>query len=357
MHIIGSRDLGGAESFYLRLVSALAARKGHEAIAVTRRGGMLSEVVPNQIERHVVPLRNGWDILSAMAIRRLVRELRPDIVQTYMGRGTRLTRLPNRSASVHVARLGGFYKIDGYYRHADAWVGNTTTLCDYLIREGLPARRVHRIGNFVDIPPPTPAAALAALRRTLEIAPEAIVLFSLGRFIEKKGFADLIAAFASMPHEIGGLPLILVLAGDGPLRKALQSQAKALNVGERVKWVGWQTQPSPYFHLADVFVCPSRDEPLGNVILEAWAHGLPVVSTATVGAHELISPGENALVVDIGNPAALAGSLAELLGGGTPVWQSFAQCGRQALQCSHGKAAVVDAYLAMYENLLGCQKL
>lgn len=352
MHIIGSGELGDAEGFYLRLVPALAACNGHEAVAVTRRGGQVSGLVDDDVGQHCVPLRNGWDAWSVLAIRRLVRNLRPDIVQTYMGRATRLTRLPRRSPAVHVARLGGFYKIDGYYRHADAWVGNTRALCDYLVREGLPARRVYRIGNFVDVPPPTSEEALAMLRREHRIPAEAIVLFALGSLIDKNGFADLLAAFAAVPSEIGGRAVVLVVAGDGPMRHGLMSQATASNVIHRIRWVGWKTHPSPYFHLADVFVCPSRDEPLGNVILEAWAHGLPVVSTATAGARELIRPGEDGVVVEPGSPAALAGCLTEFLATGAPVWQCFAERGRHTLQSRHGKAAVVRDYLAMYEELL-----
>jgi len=353
MHIIGSSELGGAESFYLRLVHALAAVPGHEAIAIPRRGGQVSALLADTIRRHCVGLHNGWDALSVLAIRRLVHELRPDIVQTYMGRATRLTRVPRNAPAVHVARLGGFYKIDGYYRHADAWVGNTAALCDYLVRNGLPANRIYRIGNFVDVPPPTPAETLAALRRRHRIAEDAVVAFALGRFVDKKGVADLLQAFAGLPREIDSRPLMLVIAGDGPQSGALARQATALGIAERVRWVGWQTDATPYFHLAQVFVCPSRDEPLGNVILEAWAHGLPVVSTATAGAAELIRPDEDALVAEAHNPAALSGALGALLGAGATAWEQLAGRGRETLTVRHGRSAVVGAYLSMYAELIG----
>ena len=51
-----------------------------------------------------------------------------------------------------MARLGGYYKIDGYYRHAHAWVGNTQDICDFMVKEGLPPERVFYIGNFVPQP-------------------------------------------------------------------------------------------------------------------------------------------------------------------------------------------------------------
>lgn len=352
LHIIGSRELGGAESFYSRFVPALSNFEGQEVVAVTRPGAMVAQTLPSDLTCQGVPMRSGWDLASVVSIRRLIHRLRPDIVQTYMGRATRLTRIPRSASAVHVARLGGFYKIDGYYRHADAWVGNSKALCDYLIREGLPAQRVYRIGNFVEPPAPTPASLIGALRKQYQIPADAIVLFSLGRLIPKKGFSDLLEAFAALPTHIGGRPLFLVIAGDGPLCTKLASQTAALSIEHRTRWLGWQMQTTPIFHLADIFICPSRDEPLGNVILEAWAHRLPVVSTDTVGARELIQAEDNGLVVATGRPDELAGCLRSLLTAGPTAWHRLAERGAHTVRAHHSRAAVVGCYVAMYEGLV-----
>jgi glycosyltransferase involved in cell wall biosynthesis len=119
----------------------------------------------------------------------------------------------------------------------------------------------------------------------------------------------------------------------------------------RLRWVGWQNDPSPYFNLADVFVCPSRHETLGNVILEAWAYQLPVISTRTPGALELIRGGENGLLAPAKDPQALSERLLELLKAGPPEWRRIAEKGRETLIAKHSQEAVVNAYLAMYEDL------
>ena len=111
---------------------------------------------------------------------RLIRERQPDVVQTYMGRATRLTRLPAGSRALHVARLGGYYKIDGYYRHAHAWVGNTQDICDFMVKEGLPRERVFYIGNFVPQPRAVSAEEVRALRAHLGLADNAFVIFAVG---------------------------------------------------------------------------------------------------------------------------------------------------------------------------------
>jgi glycosyltransferase involved in cell wall biosynthesis len=195
------------------------------------------------------------------------------------------------------------------------------------------------------------AEKLVRLRHSLNLPGEAIILFSLGRFIHIKGMDDLLVAFSQLPSKVRGRPLYLVIAGDGPLRQQLQSQAETLVLSPRLRWVGWQNDPSPYYRLANVFVCPSREEPLGNVILEAWAHDLPVIATRTHGPLDLIQDGDNGLLVPCGDPSSLAKRLLELLEAGVAAWKNLAANGMQTLAAHHSKEIVVSAYLAMYEEL------
>ena len=93
------------------------------------------------------------------------------------------------------------------------------------------------------------------------------VMLGLGRLHPNKGWADLLDAFASLPASSRGAPLRLLMVGDGPLRKDLEQLSGQLGLAARVHWAGWQHDPAPYYQLADVFVCASVHEPLGNVIL------------------------------------------------------------------------------------------
>lgn len=343
--------MGGAEQFFMRLVKSLNG-ESHSALAVTRRQTPVAAALVGQVDQLHAPMLGGWDLFSVMAIRDLVRRTGAEIVQTYMGRGTRLTRVAKRSGALHIARLGGFYKIDGYYRHADAWVGNTREICDYMVKEGLPAGRVFHIGNFVDVPPALTAAGREEVRRSLGISSEALIVFALGRFIEKKGFQDLLSAFARLPAEFGGRPLMLVLAGDGPLRTELEDAGTSLGITGRLRWAGWRNDPTPLFQSCDLFVCPSRHEPLGNVILEAWANTLPVVSTATAAARELIREGENGVTAPCEDAAALSERMAAVIRDNS-LRETIAREGHRTLVAEHGRAAVVGAYLSLYDQLLG----
>ncbi len=239
IHILGSREFGGADQFYVRLLRALR-DAGQPVTAINRPDSSVAKALDgDNLQQIHLPRANRWDAWSWWQIRRQIRERAPCVVQTYMGRATRLTRFPQKTDAVHIARLGGFYKIDGYYCHADAWVGNTRAICDFLVKSGMPAKRVHHIGNFVPEPLPVDDAAKAALRREHGAPKHAWIIFALGRLIPKNGFSDLLDDMARLPQVIAGHPLVLMLAGDGPLLAGLQARMNECSLQDRVKLLGW----------------------------------------------------------------------------------------------------------------------
>ena len=142
------------------------------------------------------------------------------------------------------------------------------------------------------------------------------------------------------------------MAGDGPLKTRLHCLTRELGLNSRVLWVGWQNDPGMFYALADIFVCPSRIETMGNVILEAWSYGLPVLATMTHGPSELILDGYNGLLVPVGNAVALAQKLLALIKAGENTWRELGRAGLETLQKNHSKESVVSKYLAMYEELI-----
>lgn len=350
MHIIASQALGGAESFYMRLVRALHETDGHRVLAINRTGSAVGKLLAGEVPQAQVGMGGHFDLWSMWRIRQLIRQHRPEIVQTYMSRATDLTRVPRASHTVHIARLGGFYKLK-YFRHADYWVGNTRGICDYLIGHGLPSDKVFFISNFVDEGRVVEEEERLAVRHSLSLPEDARIVLALGRFTRKKGFDVLLKALAYAPAEIGQRPVHLVLLGAGEEADALYRQAEQLGLAGRVHWTGWQTDPAPFFALADVFVCPSRHEPLGNVILEAWSHRVPVISTATNGGLELIRPGIDGLLVPVDDDHAMACMLQDVLSDDR-LRTNLAQEGWKTLQQRHGKAAIVQAYDELYRHVL-----
>lgn len=350
LHIIGSRHSGGAERFYIRLILALK-DKGFNTIAVNRPRSAVSVELSGLVDQIHASMRNVRDPFSRFQISRIIAEKKPDIVQTYMGRATRLTHLPVASPTVHVSRLGGFYKLNGY-RHADAWIGNTKTICEYMTGNGFPAHRVFYLPNFIDVPPEPSAETLRTIRDKHDIPENALIILGVGRLVKKKGFAGLIESFSRLPADVGCRTVYLLIVGSGPEERALKTFAGQHPCHDRIRWAGWHSNPDPYYAAADLFICPSLHEPLGNVILEAWSNGTPVISTATDGALELIRDGVNGLLVPVDDPDALAQRMEHTLKQDESVTSELVHNGLSELTRRYGKEAVLDSYIELYEKLL-----
>jgi glycosyltransferase involved in cell wall biosynthesis len=160
---------------------------------------------------------------------------------------------------------------------------------------------------------PISGEQISELRRRLGFDERTRVLLSVGRLSHEKGHADLVRAFPKMRELAGGLPLRLVLAGEGPERPQIEKLCRSLNLTDVIKLVGQQDDISPYYSIADIFVLPSLSEGCPNVLLEAMAAGVPVVATAVGGVPEVVTSRRDAVLVKKNDGAALASAAAELL--------------------------------------------
>ncbi len=165
-----------------------------------------------------------------------------------------------------------------------------------------PHTRVRVLVNFV---PPAPQQA--ARRVDFATPAEAPLIVALGRLHPNKAFDVLLAAL----EHISGAHLWL--AGDGPEKSRLQAQAASLGLTGRVHFLGWQSNPQALIKAADLFICPSRHEPFGNVIAEAFSSGTPVLASASQGAREFVQDGRTGLLVATEDSQALAEAATSLL--------------------------------------------
>jgi glycosyltransferase involved in cell wall biosynthesis len=257
-------EVGGAEAFFVRLAGGLD-RAGVDQRLVVRRHPARAALLRDAGLDPVELAFGGW--LDATTTRRLgaeIADFAPDVVLSWMSRASRFCARARRvGGPVLIARHGGDYKLK-YYRGCDHLIGNTPEIVDRLRHRGWPAERAHFIPNFVDAAP-----AEAVSRQALETPPGVPVLLALGRLHRNKAFDVAIQALAELPEAV------LWIAGDGKEKAALAALAERLGVADRVRWLGWRDDVAALLAAADVLVCPSRIEPLGNVIIEAWAHGRP----------------------------------------------------------------------------------
>ncbi|NQV80237.1 MAG: glycosyltransferase [Alphaproteobacteria bacterium] len=339
MQIMAGAPVGGAEAFFERLAAALGARSVDQTVVVRNNLGRVRRLRASGIDPETLPFGGRLDFLTRPKLRRLIAERRPQIVFSWMNRATAMC--PRRVTGhrfVFVARLGGYYNLK-YYRHCDHLVANTNGIRNYLIEQGWDPARAHYLPNFVEA-----GVEPAISRRTLGLPEDVPLIFAAGRLHENKGFDVLIRALPMIPNAH------LCIAGSGPLESQLRRLAAEVGAGDRITWLGWLNALAPYYRAADVFVCSSRHEPLGNVIVEAWAEECPVVATAAQGPRELIEDGVSGLLVPLSDHERLAGAINQVLSQPT-LGQRLKEGGRDRYLGAFTKDVVVDQYMAFFEKI------
>lgn len=350
IHIIGSKKFGGAEKWCFALTKALSEQGTNPELVVRRDTELSKQKVPGVVQWSL-PLRTVWDPLSRWEVSRLVHKRKPDLVQTYMGRATRLTHLDRKKGPLHIARLGGYYKLKGY-EHAHAWIGNTKGICDYLTQNGFPSERIFQVYNFIEPPYVFSSGKVAELRLSLNIHSEDIVFITLGRFVPVKGHKYLLKAIAQLPPQINERSFKLVMLGDGILHNQLYDLSKKLKIADKVIWAGWQHDPGLYYQLADMVVLPSLEhETFGNVILEGWSYAKPVVCTEFRGAMEITCHGQDVWRVPCRDHRALAAGMLHVLANNT-LAEEMAQKGQEKVYRYFEKKHIVQQYLDIYRSLI-----
>ncbi len=323
--IMAGAPAGGAELFFERLSLALA-QAGETVLPVIRRD-------PTRAARlradglEALQLRFGTiDFATRPRLRAALRRFAPRVTIAWMNRAARFAPAGDW---VLIGRLGGFYDLR-YYRRCDHLVGNTRGLVDWIVRQGWPTSRVHCLPNFV----PDLAGAMPVARAALGVPAPAKLVLALGRLHRNKAFDVLVRALPRLPG------VHAVIAGTGTERDALTALARAEGVAERLHLPGWRTDTGPLLAAADMLVCPSRVEPLGNVIIEAWAAYRPVVAAAADGPRELITDSVHGVLTPIDDPAALAHAISGVLDD-PPRAAALVEAGRARYEAGFAEAPVV----------------
>ncbi|MFN5806060.1 MAG: glycosyltransferase [Opitutia bacterium] len=336
-HTHFGRD-GGAERFFVSLVNALA-EAGVEQTLLIRPGRSWRGQLPASAEVHegLPRLLTPSRFLLPWKFGRLLRAQRPVGVLAWMPRAADF--MPDWKGGLRAARLGDYPTSLKHFRNVDVLVCNTPGIAEHV--KGLGWKRpVRVISNFPLVKPAPPAP-----REALGAPAGRFTVLGVGRFVRRKGFHTLIAALRDVPEAH------VCLLGEGEEEGNLRRQAAELGVADRVRFAGWQPDPAPWLAACDVFVMPSVHEPLGNVILEAWGAGAPVVSSRSEGPSWMMRDGEDGLLFGLEDAAGRAAALRRLRD--DPALRArLVEGGRRTLDASFSRAAVTRAYVDLFTRPL-----
>ena len=338
LHVMASRANGGAETYSADMIESLH-RAGVEQVAVIPRASMHHDRLAAagvRLAADVLDVRLGLGLMRRRKLAALIESFRPDLVHCWMRRAASL--VPKLDVPV-IGWFGGYYE-PANFPHCSQLVGVTPDIVGHMVERGVPRDRAHYVPTFPSIEMGRPVE-----RAELATSAQATVLLTLSRLHAKKGLDVLIGALAQLPQ------CLAWIAGDGPLEGELKALAATLGVADRVRFLGWRSDRGALLAAANICVLPSRWEPFGTVMLEAWAAGTPLVAAASQGPSALIEDGANGLIVPVDDAAALAAAIQRLIA--EPALRArLIERGRADYQQGFTRAAVTERMLALYRQLI-----
>lgn len=330
---------GGAETFYTDLVRGLH-RRGVDQLIVTRPDPVRTAIFDKDgIAYKTLPFGGLLDFSTRGKLHKIVKEYNPDIVQSFMGRASSYhTAGPWK----HIGWFGGYYDLKRF-QNCDAYVGVTYDLARHIRDQGAPADKTHTIHTFADLDHDT-----AALKRADFDTPEDAKIFcALARLHWKKGLDTLLDAF----KKIDDPKAYLWIAGEGEDREKLEKQTSDLGLTDRVRFLGWQNDRAAVLKASDFCAFPSRYEPFGTVMVEAWAMKTPIICAASQGPKHYLKHEENGLLIEIDDTEDLTRCMNRLLTDKT-LCKTLVDGGWKTFQETFTEKAVTDTYIDLYSSLL-----
>ena len=342
LHVVAGAPTGGAETFSQDAILGLAER------GIDQR--VICRPHPIPLERFgaaAIPVQTmGFSVFDKFLggrglILRAARDFDCDLIHAWMARAASF--VPVSAPCPVVGWFGGYYDLK-YYRSADAFVGVTKDIAQSMIDRGAPADRVFCNTTFGTLPDSPPVD-----RAQLSTPAHALVVLVLSRMHPKKGIDTILKATSAIPD------IVLWLAGEGPNKAEYQALAAQLGIADRVRFLGWRTDRKALLEAADIVALPSRYEPFGTVIVEAWAMGKPLVATRAAGASQYVKDGSNGLLCPIDDVPALTDCIARLVRD-RDLRARLAETAYQDYQTDFSKPVVIDRLIETYRTVLSLGK-
>ena len=345
---------GGAERVAALLATTLNAA-GHKVTLIVDFEAPHNEgFVDPGVERVTLAGAHGADVLR---LADFLKARRPDVALA-VGAATNIklvlahliarltTRVPTRIVLSYHGRSSagrGWLGWSAYLlaalltRYAARTICVSEDLARHIERDWYGAReRIVRIYNPVAIDQAKPAAD----ENELTERPPTVI--AVGRLSSPKDHATLFGAMAALARA----DVRLAIYGEGPDLPALKQLAERLGVAGRIDWCGYVDDPWSAYAAARCFVLSSRSEAFGNVVVEALASGLPVVSTACGGPTEILDDGRFGTLVPTGDSLALSAAIARALD------QPGDPAPRLARAHDFAAATITARYVTLFEEIL-----
>ena len=296
-----------------------------------------------------------WSVWRPFIFRRLIewaREQEPALIHGLSALTTPICAQLSKELEIpFIVSVHHFQKPGGLRKEANchAFIAVSESLRENLVNDArIPREFVRVIPAGVRVPKelaPRPAEYQAATSIPL--------VSSFGKLIKRKDYATFLRA-AKVVIEKLGARISFVILGEGPEETALRKLARELAIGKQVMFVDSTGAIEAVFRDTDVYVQCSRQEGFGSNVLQAMAHGVPVVATAAGGMLSLVKDGETGYLVPVGDHEALAARIVELLSD-HELAARIGDAGRKEAAENYDLGAMMNATINLYTDAVGVE--
>ncbi len=353
------------------------AAAGYEVLGASAPGPYVEKLEANGIGHVSLDhATRGWslstDARALSELRRVFRDLQPDIVHTHNPKPGIYGRIAAKAARVPVivntqhglfateddrpAKRGAVYGLERLAATcSDAELVQNEEDLETLARLRVPRRKLTLLGNGIDLdrfdPARVDAADARALRHDLDPDGDAVLIGAVGRLVHEKGYIELFEAMARVRsvHPQARLVVAGWAEPDKPDGLTPAEMAEAETAG--VRFLGNVHDVETFYAAMDVYVLASHREGYPRSAMEASAMGLPIVVTDIRGCRQVVEHQTTGLLVPVRSPEALATAIIELIEDAEGR-QAMGAAGRRKAKADFDQQRVIDTTLATYDRLL-----
>lgn len=327
---------GGAETFSIDAIVALRERGAEQFVLCRPHDNFLDPLRQNGIPCETLTFSRWKKWYERKVIRQKIKSYAPNLVHCWMSRTAEF--MPKSSGVPALGWAGEDFKMK-YFTACDYYMAITRGIFEKLKKQACHPDRVflgHTFGTLKDDPPLS--------REEFGIPSDKPVILMLTRMHPVKGVDTLL--YATLKIDV-----FLLLAGDGPELETYRALARNLGLESRVCFAGWRRDRSALLGLADVLALPSRGEPFGTVMAEAWYKGVPVVAAKAEGPRQYIKHGINGMLSEIDDVEGLAKNLHAVLQDKALRCRLIAE-GTHTYESLFSKEVVMLKLLSTYEEVI-----
>ena len=336
LNIISGSKYGGAELFFERLALSFERCDTIEQKIIIRNNRNRSKKFIdgiNEIEK--INFFHKLNPFCTFKIEKIIREYKPNILLSWMNRASSVSPNIKINNEITVGRVGGYYKIKNYTK-CDYLITNTSDLKKYVISKGWDTNKVEFIPNFV---------SQNKIDKTKSKINKDRIILCMGRFHPNKAIDILIKAMPFLPK------FRLFIVGDGELKSQYEILIKKFDLMSRVKIFEWSDNISEFLNKCSILVCPSRHEPFGNIVIEGWAHKIPVVVSDVGGPGRIVKHKTTGIKFEKDNTFDLVSKIKNL-NSDKKLKRKIVMNAYNVYKKSYSEEVIVSNYLSFFRRII-----